>query len=141
MKAFADLPDNEIMALTIYGEARGEPYLGKVAVGSVVLNRVDLKGWQGKTISEVCLKPYQFSCFLKSDPNSMMLLDIAQDCAHEATVNRVFAICMEVSDGLITGTVDRITEGTHYHSTGIKVPNWAYEMKRADKIGRHIFYR
>lgn len=141
MKQFADLPDNEVLALTIYGEARGEPYLGKVAVGSVVLNRADLKNWMGGTVKEVCLKPFQFSCFNKSDPNYKMLLDIAQDCTREATVNRVFCVCAGIADGLIDGTVQRITEGTHYHSTGIKTPNWAFEMKRVDKVGRHIFYK
>lgn len=32
--------DVELLARCIYGEARGEPYLGKVAVAAVVLNRV-----------------------------------------------------------------------------------------------------
>jgi spore germination cell wall hydrolase CwlJ-like protein len=141
MKQFADLPENEIMALTIYGEARGEPYLGKVAVGSVILNRVDIKGWMGNTVSEVCLKPYQFSCFLKSDPNSLMLLDIAQDAPGEATKNKVFALCLDIATGLINGTIERATTGTHYYATSIKPPAWASTMKKVDKYAKHVFYK
>jgi N-acetylmuramoyl-L-alanine amidase len=32
--------ETELLARVVYGEARGEPYLGKVAVAAVVLNRV-----------------------------------------------------------------------------------------------------
>jgi N-acetylmuramoyl-L-alanine amidase len=32
--------DIEILARTIHGEARGEPYIGQVAVGAVIINRV-----------------------------------------------------------------------------------------------------
>ena len=55
--------------LTIYGEARGELNVGRIAVGSVILERIDLQGWMGKTIQQVCLMPYQFSCYLPDDPN------------------------------------------------------------------------
>ncbi|MUK88011.1 LysM peptidoglycan-binding domain-containing protein [Ornithinibacillus sp. L9] len=33
--------DKELMAKLIHAEAKGEPYAGKVAVGTVILNRVD----------------------------------------------------------------------------------------------------
>src|SRR5699024_12534901 len=32
--------DIKLMANAVYGEARGEPYIGKVAVAAVILNRV-----------------------------------------------------------------------------------------------------
>ncbi|HXL04174.1 MAG TPA: cell wall hydrolase [Bacillota bacterium] len=38
--ASAGQSDYELLAQVISGEARGEPYLGKVAVGAVVMNRV-----------------------------------------------------------------------------------------------------
>ena len=38
--ASAGQSDYELLARVISGEARGEPYLGKVAVGAVVMNRV-----------------------------------------------------------------------------------------------------
>ena len=36
-----NLANVELLARAIYGEARGEPYTGMVAVGAVILNRVD----------------------------------------------------------------------------------------------------
>jgi N-acetylmuramoyl-L-alanine amidase len=38
--ASAGQSDYELLARVISGESRGEPYLGKVAVGAVVMNRV-----------------------------------------------------------------------------------------------------
>ncbi|MED1184195.1 cell wall hydrolase, partial [Bacillus paranthracis] len=32
--------DIQLMANAVYGESRGEPYLGQVAVAAVILNRV-----------------------------------------------------------------------------------------------------
>ena len=32
--------DVNLLARCIYGEARGEPYIGQVAIGAVILNRV-----------------------------------------------------------------------------------------------------
>ena len=39
--------DVELLARLIHGEARGEPYVGMVAVGAVVLNRVKSSGFPG----------------------------------------------------------------------------------------------
>lgn len=50
-----------LMARVIYGEAAGEPYIGKVAVGAVVLNRVRSPLFPD-TIAEVIYEPRQFSC-------------------------------------------------------------------------------
>lgn len=45
---FGHLVDSQIMGLTIYGEARGELTAGKIAVGSIILERVDHRDWDGK---------------------------------------------------------------------------------------------
>jgi hypothetical protein len=79
LQYFGKLDDKQIMGLTIYGEARGEIDEGKIAVGTVILERVDKQGWMGKTIQEVCLKPYQFSCYLPSDPNFPKLKAIRRE--------------------------------------------------------------
>jgi spore germination cell wall hydrolase CwlJ-like protein len=57
LDTFGHLSDKQLMALTIYGEARGEAKEGKVAVGSVILERVEHRRWDGETIPEVCLMP------------------------------------------------------------------------------------
>ena len=58
----------EYMAKTVWGEARGEDKEGRIAVASVILNRKNKQGWMGKTIIDVCLKKWQFSCWNENDP-------------------------------------------------------------------------
>lgn len=53
---------NEVytLAQVIHGEARGEPYIGQVAVGAVILNRVDHPKFPN-TISGVIFQPGAFT--------------------------------------------------------------------------------
>ena len=53
--------DVDLLARLISAEARGEPYVGQVAVGAVVLNRVDHPSFPN-TISGVIYQPGAFSC-------------------------------------------------------------------------------
>ncbi|WP_027338749.1 cell wall hydrolase [Halonatronum saccharophilum] len=50
----------ELLARIIHGEARGEPYVGQVAVGAVVLNRV-LDPYFPNNLRDVIYQPRQFS--------------------------------------------------------------------------------
>jgi len=64
----------DVLARTIYGEARGETVRGKEAVACVIMNRVrraQERGgyWWGASVEKVCLKPWQFSCWNEHDPN------------------------------------------------------------------------
>ena len=75
----------DTLARTIFGEARGEPIKGQEAVASVVLNRVKVaqarggRYWWGHDIISVCQKPYQFSCWNKSDPSYQRLTTVKKD--------------------------------------------------------------
>ena len=67
-----ELPVAEVLARTLYGEARGEGLPGIEAVACVILNRVAFakargRYWWGNTVSQVCLKPGQFSCWNAGD--------------------------------------------------------------------------
>ena len=64
--------DRDILARTLWGEARGESLAGQIAVAWTIRNRVNdgkAKSWWGEGYAGVCQKPYQFSCWNKSDPN------------------------------------------------------------------------
>ncbi|MGI6168909.1 MAG: spore cortex-lytic enzyme, partial [Christensenellales bacterium] len=52
--------DVYLLARLVYGEARGEPYTGQVAVGAVVLNRVNDPAFPN-TIAGVIYQPQAFS--------------------------------------------------------------------------------
>lgn len=53
--------DLRLMAQVVYGESRAEPYEGKVAVASVILNRLKHPEFP-KTIKDVILQKDAFSC-------------------------------------------------------------------------------
>ena len=53
--------DINLLARLISAEARGEPYVGQVAVGAVVLNRIDHPSFPN-TLSGVIYQPGAFSC-------------------------------------------------------------------------------
>ena len=57
----AGTSDVELLAHCVYGEARGEPYGGKVAVAAVVLNRVKSSSFPN-TISGVIYQDGAFTC-------------------------------------------------------------------------------
>ena len=64
--------DRDILARTLFGEARGEGLVGQIAVAWTIRNRVEdgkAKSWWGEGYAGVCLKPYQFSCWNQNDLN------------------------------------------------------------------------
>lgn len=144
MNTFGHLSDSRLMALTIYGEARGEKYKGRVAVGSVILERVDHRNWDGKTVSEVCLMPYQFSCFLPDDPNFPALKLIARDWEGRMSQSRDLRECYSVAVMLLSGAIPRTAEIAENQATQYKTIKceaaWAKTMKKVATIGNHEFY-
>lgn len=128
----------DVLARTIYGEARGEPVRGKEAVASVILNRVrraKRRGgyWWGDDLEEVCRKPWQFSCWNENDPNFEKILKVGGK-------NTVFQTCKRVARRAIGGALKDPTDGaTHYHANGIEPP-WARGRAFSATIGRHVFY-
>jgi spore germination cell wall hydrolase CwlJ-like protein len=141
---FGHLSDAQLMALTIYGEARGEIYDGKVAVGSVILERVEHRDWDGKTVSEVCLMPYQFSCYLPDDPNFPALKLIAGDWDNKIMQSRKLRDCYKIASDLLAGQIRRTPEIAEHHATQYKTLQcraaWADKIKKIAVIGRHEFY-
>ena len=129
----------DILARTIWGEARGEGYKGMQAIASVILNRSKYalskkRGfWWGGDIVSVCLKPWQFSCWNKNDPNRKKLLTVT-------TYDRSFELALSIAQRAIDGELEDITGGSdHYHTVTIK-PFWAEGEEPVCQIGNHKFY-
>jgi len=123
----------DVVARTIWGEARGEGETGMQAVACVIANRVARPGWWGRDWRGVCLAPYQFSCWNTNDPNLAKLsLVTAADPA--------FAAALEIAAAAVTGQLGDITNGaTNYHTLAIH-PSWADAMTETARIGGHVFY-
>ncbi len=137
--AFYREVEADVLARTLWGEARGEGTAGMQAVACVVLNRVaesDKRGryWWGNNIIQVCQKPYQFSCWNRSDPNFRKLQSVDESDLY-------FATALRMAKRAIMGALDDLSGGaTHYHAKGI-TPYWSRGEKPTAEIGHHIFYR
>ena len=129
----------DVLARTLWGEARGEGPIGMEAVACVVLNRAAVaqeRGsyWWGNNIIQVCQKPYQFSCWNRSDPNFRKLQAVDESDLRFATALR---IARRATAGALPDTVEG---ATHYHAKDI-APYWAKNETPVTVIGNHIFYK
>lgn len=123
----------DVLARTLWGEARGEGRDGMRGVAAVILNRAARPGWWGRSIAEVCLKPWQFSCWLESDPNRVKLLAVDGR-------DRSYATALSVATDALAGILHDYTDGaTHYHTLDC-VPAWAAGHTPCMVIGHHAFY-
>ncbi len=142
----------DILARTIYGEARGESIAGKVAVANVVLNRA-LKARKFKenkiaegshtfgngTVSSACLRRLQFSCWNEKDPNYAKVQNVK---ATDLTFSECITIARLATAGLL---VDNTHNSTHYHALSIGFPSSWKKFEDPDPspaviIGGHAFY-
>lgn len=134
--AFAE--DNErCLTEAIYFEAGGETFIGQLAVGTVIMKRVESsrfpnsvckvvragKYWKGNPVRNAC----QFSYWCDGKSES---IEDYQDL--EAT-NAALLVMQGVRLWHVRGA-------THYHASYVH-PSWARQMKRTAIIGKHIFYR
>lgn len=129
--------DQEIMARTAIGEARGEGPLGMQAVMWTGLNRFNAKKWfSGATIAGTFLKRLQYDCWMPDDPNYSIIANMSPDAG------TLLAAALTWSMGIINGSISDPTGGaTHYFSDSISPPNWVQSAEFTVKIGRQSFYR
>jgi len=128
----------DILARTLWGEARGESARGMEAVAAVVMNRLAVarrrgRHWWGDSVAGICRAPWQFSCWNAGDPNRAKLL--AVDSRDPA-----FAMALRIARRAMSGRLPDPTGGaTHYHAAGVS-PAWAAGKAPSAEIGRHLFY-
>lgn len=114
------------LAMCIYFEAMGEPKAGQVAVGHVIMNRVEKSG---QSVKWVIKKPYQFS-WLNSGVKAIKDYDAFIQCVHSAY------ICLEERlDGKDLWGAD------HYYNPAKANPSWGQIYKEVIVIGGHRFLK
>jgi N-acetylmuramoyl-L-alanine amidase len=132
------MSDQDTMARTIYGEARGEGQAGMIAVANVILNRFAL--WDKHphfghgTIESVCLAPWQFSCWNQNDPNSALIKSVTFS---EPT----FAECLQIASDALIGGIDDNTNGATYYKVIGTNASWSSGKSPCAIIGHHEFYK
>lgn len=112
--------DLYLLAKCIYAEARGEPYIGQVAVGAVVLNRVESSSFPN-TIAGVIYQPYAFTAVsdgqINLEPN-----DTAYKAARDALNG------WDPTNGCI-----------YYYNPSTATSAWIWSRPIMLSIGRHNF--
>ena len=127
-KNFKLTRESKIIAITILAEARGEGHGGMYAVAAVIAQRAFERK---RTPTEICLKPYQFSCWNGKKLKSLEhLLKVPQ---------AGYAIALAKNIKLLSR--DFVGFANHYHNNKIKAPYWAKGEKPVKVIGNHIFYK
>jgi spore germination cell wall hydrolase CwlJ-like protein len=135
------MTDRDSLALTLYGEARGESTAGRLAVACVIQNRLRDGRW-GASFEAVCFARKQFSCWNATDPNSAMLHEMAAAVLAGRPSNRILRECYWIADGVLTKSLGpQVGKSTHYYATSMTTPpRWAKGVTPYAVIGHHRFF-
>lgn len=112
--------DVYLLAKCIHAEARGEPYMGQVAVGAVVLNRVKSSSFPN-TISGVIYQPYAFTAVIDGQMN-LEPNETAYNAARDAMNG------WDPTNGCI-----------YYYNPATATSSWIWSRKVMITIGKHNF--
>lgn len=130
------LSEQEIVACTLWGEARNQGEQGLRAVACVIANRWHTNYRRRKSAVEVCLDPWQFSCWLKNDPNQPRMLAVARK------PDGPYLQALLLAQELLQRTLQDITRGArHYYASSLRTPPaWARGKYPCVVIGDHLFF-
>lgn len=118
-----------LLSFTIFAESSGEPCDGKIAVGSVIRNRVEILN---RSYSDVILQKKQFSCYNTKEEIFKHLLRLEK---------KSFKRCLEVAIGIYTNQIEDNTNGAlFYVRIDIEV-SWMRSMLITKIINKHKFMK
>ena len=112
--------DYDLLARIISAEARGEPYSGQVAVGAVILNRIEHPSFPD-TLSGVVYQKGAFSCL-----NDGQFYEEVSDSAYRAALDAINGL--DPSGGAI-----------YYYNPKKSTSKWIFSRPTITTIGNHIF--
>ena len=112
--------DKELLARLVQAEAKGEPYAGKVAVATVVLNRVDSDSFPN-SIHDVIYQGTQFTPVQNGEINK------AADAEAKKAVNEALAFRGQGKGSLFFFNPDKTSD------------QWLRQKQVTITIGNHVF--
>ena len=112
--------DMMLLARLIYGEARGESYVGQVAVGAVVLNRIKSPSFPN-TMAGVIYQRYAFTA--------------VDDGQINLTPN---ATAKKAAQDALNGW-DPSYGALYYYNPSTATSQWIFSRKTITTIGNHVF--
>ncbi len=112
--------DIQLLAQAVYSEARGEPYVGQVAVAAVILNRLEDSTFPD-SISGIIFEPLAFTAV--ADGQFYMEPD---EQSREAVMDAING--WDPSGGAI-----------YYFNPDTATSDWIWQRPQIKRIGKHIF--
>lgn len=148
---FHSLTDWQLMGLCIEREASGEPREGRIAVGTVILERVDHRKWDGNTIKTVILKPWQFSWTMEQAGREYYEKSVWMASHWVEAYRSMVALqeCCEIAIGMMSLSIPRDPDLAFVHCCQYLNPHvapaqrkkWVEGGMRSIKIiGNHEFF-
>lgn len=121
------------VAKTIYTEAAGESYNGKLAVATIIWNRSKQSPWKGLTLSQICKQPKQFSGWNNGEPTIKINNPIDQKAWDES---------LKIATSMVNGTFKPLASlgsSNQYYNPKKASPSWGDKMKDVVYLGNHKF--
>ncbi|MFQ6773009.1 MAG: spore cortex-lytic enzyme [Clostridia bacterium] len=112
--------DLYLLAKAVYGEARGEPYEGQVAIAAVILNRVDSSSFPN-TVAGVIYQPWAFTA--------------VHDGQFDLEPN---ATAYQAARDALNGW-DPTYGSLYYYNPNTATNTWIRSRKVTTTIGEHVF--
>lgn len=112
--------DISLMSNAVYGESRGEPYIGQVAVAAVILNRINSSTFPN-TASGVIFEPGAFTAVADGQ-----IYLTPNQTAKKAVIDAL-------------NGWDPTGEALYYFNPATATSKWIWSRPQIKRIGKHIF--
>ncbi len=123
--------DDNLATANIWAESRGESYIGKIAVGEVMRNRMRLKYFSNGTVADTVFRAKQFSGFNDGNPWRNVIFTIDTD----------FIDVQECLKAWIESETSNYAKGAVlYANLNIVHPIWAMPSDLVSEIEAHSFF-
>ena len=126
------ISEDSIGIVTVFQEAEGEPYEGKVAVAEVILRRTKRKYFSDGTVAGTVLRRLQFSGMNEDSANRVRSFKI------DNTDNPIVQDCIRAWTEALAPS-NRVPDCMHYFNPSLCDPAWARGATVVAEIGNHRF--
>ncbi len=116
--SFTEDEDTVLLARTIYALGKGESYETKLAIGTVVMNRVE-NAWFGDTLGEVLEEQHQFPAGSRYDDESLQAAHAVLSGARALSENALYYQPLDAAEQWhAANRVDTVGGYSFYSSNG-----------------------
>lgn len=130
------ISDDALGALTIWAEAQGEPYIGKVAIGEVIRDRAASRYDSDGTIAGTVARRMQFSFFNDDSQDNSLLIRALQIDEDDPVVRECVRAWAEAQGGS-----SNAAGAVLYANLAVCTPSWLPKAVQVAQIGRHTFFK